>query len=69
MTEAEMQTAVRTIRNGWTQRIPADAIERRVRQALPVINLDDLEAAFEGASNELVAEADELQQFFKARGD
>ena len=60
MTEADMQTAVVIIRHGWADRIPAGAIESRVRQALPAITLEDLAAAFERAG--LMAEADELRQ-------
>jgi len=46
--------------------IPAGAIESRVRQALPAITLQDLEAAFERASDKVVAEADELRQSIEA---
>ena len=67
MTEADLQTAVVIIRHGWAGRIPAGAIATRVRQALPAITLEDLAAAFERASDTLVAEADELRQFIKAQ--
>ena len=62
MTETEMQTAVAIIRHGWGHRIPTDAIDGRVRQALPAITIEDLEAAFERASDGVMAEADELWQ-------
>jgi hypothetical protein len=67
MTEAEMQTAVSIIKAGWAGRIPVDAIERRIRRVLPAITDDDLAAAFEQASYEVLAEADELRQFIKDR--
>jgi hypothetical protein len=67
MTEAEMQTAVVIIRQGGAHRVPIHAIEGRIRGALPAITDDDLEAAFERASDELVAEADEIEQFTKGR--
>ena len=67
MTEAEMQTAVRIVKAGWAGRTPVDAIERRIRRALPTITDDDLAAAFEQASYEVLAEADELWQFTKGR--
>jgi len=63
MTQADLQTAVVIIRHGWADRVPAGAIESRVRRALPAITLEDLEAALERASDGLVAEADELRQF------
>ena len=66
MTEADMQTAVVIIRHGWADWIPAGAIESRVRQALPVITLEELAAAFERAGDGLMAEADELQQSIEA---
>ena len=62
MTETEMQAAVAIIRHGWGHRIPTDAIDGRVRQALPAITIEDLEAAFERASDGMMAEADELWQ-------
>ena len=67
MTETEIQTAVAIIRHGWGHRVPTDAIDGRVRQALPAITIEDLEAAFERAGDELMAEADELRQFIKGR--
>ena len=67
MTETEIQTAVVIIRHGWADRIPADAIEGRVRQALPAITDEDLVAAFERASDGMTAETDELRQFIAAR--
>jgi hypothetical protein len=60
MTEAEMQTAVVIIRHGWAHRIPVEAIESCIRRAVPAITLEELAAAFERASDKLVAEADEL---------
>ena len=66
MTEADLQTAVVIIRHGWADQIPAGAIESRVRQALPAITLQDLDAAFERASDKVVAEADELRQSIEA---
>ena len=45
MTQADLQTAVVIIRHGWADRVPAGAIESRVRRALPAITLEDLEAA------------------------
>ena len=67
MTETEMQTAVAIIRHGWGHRIPTDAIDGRVRQALPAITIEDLAAAFERASDKLGAEADELRQLTRDR--
>ena len=69
MTEAEMQTAVRIVKAGWAGRTPVDAIERRIRGVLTAITDEDLAAAFEQASYEVVAEADELRQFIKAPRD
>jgi len=66
MTETEMQTAVAIIRHGWGHRIPTDAIDGRVRQALPAITIEDLEAAFERVSDELL-KADEVRQITKGR--
>jgi len=66
MTETEMQTAVAIIRHGWGHRIPTDAIDGRVREALPAITIEDLEAAFERASDELL-KADEVRQITKGR--
>jgi len=63
MTEAEMHTAVGLIRHGWAGRIPVDAIERLIRRVLPAITDDDLAAAFEQASYEVMEEADRLRQF------
>jgi len=62
MTDVEMETAVGIIRQGWADRIPTYAIERRVRRALPAITDEDLAEAFERVSDELVAEADEFQR-------
>ena len=66
MTETEMQTAVAIIRHGWGHRIPTDAIDGRVREALPSITIEDLEAAFERVSDELL-KADEVRQITKGR--
>jgi len=66
MTETEMQTAVAIIRHGWGHRIPTDAIDGRVREALPAITIEDLEAAFERVSDELL-KADEVRQITKGR--
>ena len=51
------------IRHGWAGRIPVDVIERLIRRVLPAITDDDLAAAFEQASYEVVEEADRLRQF------
>jgi len=66
MTETEMQTAVAIIRHGWGHRIPTDAIDGRVREALPAITIEDLEVAFERVSDELL-KADEVRQITKGR--
>ena len=66
MTETEMQTAVAIIRHGWGHRLPTDAIDGRVREALPAITIEDLEAAFERVSDELL-KADEVRQITKGR--
>jgi len=68
MTEAEMQTAVGTIRDGWANRTPFDVIEDRVRQALPAITFDDLAAACEQASDKLVDEVGQRLLELKAQG-
>jgi hypothetical protein len=67
MNEAERQTAVSIIKAGWAGRIPVDAIERRIRRVLPAITDEELAAAFEQASYEVVEEPDWLRQFTEGR--
>ena len=66
MTEAEMQTAVRIVKAGLADRVPIDEVQDRICRALPAITDEDLAAAFEQASYEVVAEADELRQSIEA---